>query len=68
VPGDLIFTGTPEGVGPVKAGDMMEGHIDGLEDLQTTVVAQGSCDMAAELKLTLHGYYRSSASFRVRSP
>jgi fumarylpyruvate hydrolase len=38
-PGDLIFTGTPEGVGPVKAGDVMEGHIDGLEDLRTTVVA-----------------------------
>ena len=38
-PGDLIFTGTPEGVGPVEAGDVMEGHIDGLEDLRTTVVA-----------------------------
>jgi fumarylpyruvate hydrolase len=38
-PGDLIFTGTPEGVGPVEAGNVMEGHIDGLEDLRTTVVA-----------------------------
>ena len=25
--GDLIFTGTPEGVGPVKIGDLMEGYI-----------------------------------------
>jgi fumarylpyruvate hydrolase len=39
LPGDLIFTGTPEGVGPVKPGDVMEGHIDGLEDLRTSVRA-----------------------------
>jgi len=29
-PGDLIFTGTPEGVGPVVAGDRIDGHIDGV--------------------------------------
>jgi fumarylpyruvate hydrolase len=28
--GDLIFTGTPEGVGPVVPGDLLEGHIDGV--------------------------------------
>jgi fumarylpyruvate hydrolase len=39
LPGDLVFTGTPEGVGPVKPGDVMEGHIDGLEDLRTSVRA-----------------------------
>jgi fumarylpyruvate hydrolase len=27
-PGDLIYTGTPEGVGPVKPGDVLEGTID----------------------------------------
>jgi len=27
-PGDLIFTGTPEGVGAVVAGDRIEGRID----------------------------------------
>lgn len=32
-PGDLIFTGTPEGVGPVVTGDLLEGHIDGVGDL-----------------------------------
>ena len=36
-PGDLIYTGTPEGVGPVVAGEMMEGHIDGVGDLKTPV-------------------------------
>ena len=29
-PGDLIFTGTPEGVGPVVSGDRIEGRIDGV--------------------------------------
>jgi fumarylpyruvate hydrolase len=32
-PGDLIYTGTPEGVGPVVAGDLLEGHVDGVGDL-----------------------------------
>ncbi|MBA3776810.1 MAG: fumarylacetoacetate hydrolase family protein [Betaproteobacteria bacterium] len=32
-PGDLIFTGTPAGVGPVIPGDTLEGHIDGVGDL-----------------------------------
>ncbi len=29
-PGDLIFTGTPEGVGPVQPGDRIEGHIESV--------------------------------------
>jgi fumarylpyruvate hydrolase len=29
-PGDLIFTGTPEGVGPVQSGDRIEGQIEGV--------------------------------------
>ena len=29
-PGDLIFTGTPEGVGPVVAGDRIDGHVAGV--------------------------------------
>jgi len=31
--GELIYMGTPEGVAAVKAGDTMEGHIDGVGDL-----------------------------------
>ena len=30
LPGDLIFTGTPEGVGPVVAGDTIVGTVDGV--------------------------------------
>jgi len=37
-PGDLIFTGTPEGVGPVTRGDSLVGGIDGLETLRITIV------------------------------
>jgi fumarylpyruvate hydrolase len=32
-PGDLIYSGTPAGVGPVKPGDKLEGHVDGVGDL-----------------------------------
>src|SRR5476649_2890221 len=31
-PGDLIFSGTPAGVGPIVAGDKLEGHVDGVGD------------------------------------
>jgi fumarylpyruvate hydrolase len=33
-PGDLIFTGTPAGVGPVLRGDHVQGGIDGLPDVE----------------------------------
>jgi fumarylpyruvate hydrolase len=35
-PGDLIMTGTPSGVGPVRRGDHLEGHVDGVGDLAVT--------------------------------
>ena len=37
-PGDLIYTGTPEGVGAVVAGDVLEAGIDGLGSLRLCVV------------------------------
>jgi fumarylpyruvate hydrolase len=36
-PGDLIYTGTPENVGPVQRGDTLHAHIDGLSDLTVTI-------------------------------
>jgi fumarylpyruvate hydrolase len=36
-PGDLIFTGTPAGVGPVSPGDRLEGSIAGVGDLSVTI-------------------------------
>ena len=35
--GDLIFTGTPAGVGAVVAGDKITGHIDGLGEIALTI-------------------------------
>ena len=37
-PGDLIFTGTPEGVGPLARGDRVEAVVEGLTPLRFTVV------------------------------
>lgn len=36
-PGDLIFTGTPEGVGPVQAGDKIHAFIKGIGELDVEV-------------------------------
>lgn len=36
--GDLIFTGTPSGVGAIKKGDKMKAHVDGIGDLDVVVV------------------------------
>ena len=36
-PGDLIYTGTPEGVGPLVRGDRVEGGVDGVGELSFQV-------------------------------
>jgi fumarylpyruvate hydrolase len=36
-PGDLVFTGTPEGVGAVQRGDTLVGGIDGLGEFNVRV-------------------------------
>jgi fumarylpyruvate hydrolase len=36
--GDLVFTGTPEGVGPVARGDLVEGSVEGVGSLSFKVV------------------------------
>jgi fumarylpyruvate hydrolase len=36
-PGDVIYTGTPEGVGPVKPGDHLEGSIAGIGTITLTL-------------------------------
>ena len=41
-PGDLIFTGTPEGVAAVQAGDRMDAVIDGLPPLTVNVLTPRS--------------------------
>jgi fumarylpyruvate hydrolase len=35
-PGDLIYTGTPAGVGPIERGEAVRGMIAGLEPIEIT--------------------------------
>jgi fumarylpyruvate hydrolase len=37
-PGDLVYTGTPAGVGPVRRGDRLHGGVDGVGELHIQVV------------------------------
>lgn len=36
-PGDLIYTGTPAGVGPVKTGQRIAGGVDGIGEIEITI-------------------------------
>ncbi len=36
-PGDLLFTGTPAGIGPIAPGDVLEGFLNGKKMLSATV-------------------------------
>jgi fumarylpyruvate hydrolase len=36
-PGDLVFTGTPAGVGPLEIGDKITGGIDGIDEIEITI-------------------------------
>ncbi|MGW5202531.1 fumarylacetoacetate hydrolase family protein [Streptomyces spiralis] len=40
-PGDIYATGTPEGVGPIEVGDVVHAEIDGLGELNLSVVERG---------------------------
>ncbi|MBI3143491.1 MAG: fumarylacetoacetate hydrolase family protein [Bacteroidetes bacterium] len=35
--GDMLFTGTPSGVGPIAVGDLFQGHIDGRPSLRCAI-------------------------------
>jgi fumarylpyruvate hydrolase len=40
-PGDLVFTGTPEGVGAVVPGDRIDGHIEGVGEIRLQIAEAG---------------------------
>jgi 2-keto-4-pentenoate hydratase/2-oxohepta-3-ene-1,7-dioic acid hydratase in catechol pathway len=42
MPGDLLFTGTPAGVGPLLPGDVVVVHIEGLGSLKNQVIADAT--------------------------
>jgi len=39
-PGDLLYTGTPEGVGAVRPGDVLNGGVDGIDEIEIRVREQ----------------------------
>jgi len=39
-PGDVIITGTPQGIGPMLPGDVVEVEIEGIGVLQNPVVSE----------------------------
>ena len=41
LPGDLILTGTPAGIGPLAADDVVEVEIEGVGTLRNRVVSGG---------------------------
>jgi len=41
-PGDLIYTGTPEGVGPIREGDVLDAIGAGLKPLRVHVAAESA--------------------------
>lgn len=38
-PGDLIYTGTPAGVGPVKPGDQLLGKVEGVDEISIKIAS-----------------------------
>jgi 2-keto-4-pentenoate hydratase/2-oxohepta-3-ene-1,7-dioic acid hydratase in catechol pathway len=38
LPGDLIFTGAPPGVGPIRHGDVLDTRISGIGEMRVSVV------------------------------
>ncbi len=38
-PGDLIYTGTPAGVGPVKPGDRLQGAVEGIDEISINIAS-----------------------------
>ena len=57
-PGDLLFMGTPEGVGPVVRGDVLEAAIDGCVSLDACASPAGkalteSCCLSSVASLKL---------------
>ena len=40
IPGDVILTGTPEGIGPVQVGDTIQVEIEGIGRIRNSVQAR----------------------------
>ena len=54
-PGDVIFTGTPDGVSPIEAGDELVATIEGVGTMQTRVRAGEAAPVVASKVAALGG-------------
>jgi 2-keto-4-pentenoate hydratase/2-oxohepta-3-ene-1,7-dioic acid hydratase in catechol pathway len=48
-PGDLLLTGTPEGVGPLADGDVLHAEIEGLPDLDVEILRPNAGGLEARV-------------------
>ena len=67
-PGDVIMTGTPEGVGPVKPGDVMMARIDKVGEMTIDIVRRdGAAAGAASGKRLRRGGKRKRGTLQSRA-
>ena len=65
LPGDVVLTGTPSGVGPIRPGQRVEVTIEGLGTLTNTVAAAEAVSTAGRRPMTSrHGRAPGSARRR----
>jgi 2-keto-4-pentenoate hydratase/2-oxohepta-3-ene-1,7-dioic acid hydratase in catechol pathway len=50
LPGDIVLTGTPEGVGPMQEGDRIYIEIEGIGRLQNTVILRSPLPSDEEIE------------------
>jgi 2-keto-4-pentenoate hydratase/2-oxohepta-3-ene-1,7-dioic acid hydratase in catechol pathway len=50
-PGDVVFTGTPEGVSPIEAGDQIEAVIQGIGSMRVSVLAPAGTPSEVQSRL-----------------
>jgi hypothetical protein len=62
-PGDVILTGTPEGVGRLAAGDRIEVEVEGVGVLRNTV-RYGRGGSAADARARVRDHHATSGSAR----
>ena len=53
LPGDVVLTGTPEGVGPVGVGDRIRIEIEGIGSLENTVRAKAKSKAPVSKEMAL---------------
>jgi fumarylpyruvate hydrolase len=63
-PGDVIFTGTPEGVGPVKTGDELAGSIAGVGTIALTIGPpfESAGELSAQLETQVEALLAEAAA------